>query len=170
MARHYSHRKNHAPLILERRQPDFSTTPVQQMSEKFVLSACGARPHSCGELKMTMIDSTRVRSLASLAAILLGSAAWCGAAQAQNVTAAPAAASAAPADAAAANTAAQTQNRNSSSRGAPVDPGVRGGAPGAGGALTGLSDVERQFFEAAKDVFQEVDAGPDGLGPTFNLD
>jgi len=119
---------------------------------------------------MTMIDSTRVRSLASLAAILLGSAAWCGAAQAQNVTAAPAAASAAPADAAAANTAAQTQNRNSSSRGAPVDPGVRGGAPGAGGALTGLSDVERQFFEAAKDVFQEVDAGPDGLGPTFNLD
>jgi CxxC motif-containing protein (DUF1111 family) len=30
--------------------------------------------------------------------------------------------------------------------------------------------VERQYFDVAKDVFQEVDAAADGLGPTFNLD
>src|SRR5262249_25276221 len=52
----------------------------------------------------------------------------------------------------------------------PTDPGVRGGAPGAGGALPGLSDLERQYFEVSKEVFQEVDAAPDGLGPRFNLD
>jgi CxxC motif-containing protein (DUF1111 family) len=116
---------------------------------------------------MTTIDQARARSLASLAAILLGSAAWCGAAQAQNTSAAPTnAAAASPTTTAAA---AQTQNRNPSSRG-PVDPGVRGGTPGAGGALTGLSEAERQYFEVSKEVFQEVDAGPDGLGPTFNLD
>jgi len=39
-----------------------------------------------------------------------------------------------------------------------------------GGALPGLNDVERQYFDVAKEVFQEVDAGPDGLGPRFNLD
>ncbi len=111
---------------------------------------------------MTTMNFTRARSLASLAAILLGSAAWCGAAQAQN---------AAPANAAAANTAtAQNRSPTTPSRGAPVDPGVRGGALGAGGALPGLSDVEVQYFNASKDVFQEVDAGPDGLGPRFNLD
>ena len=71
-----------------------------------------------------------------------------------------------------ANTAGRGQNNNSggaSSR-APTDPGVRGGDPGAGGALPGLNDVERQYFDVAKDVFQEVDAAADGLGPTFNLD
>ena len=47
---------------------------------------------------------------------------------------------------------------------------MRGGAPGAGNALTGLSDLERQYFEVSKEVFQEVDAAPDGLGPRFNLD
>jgi CxxC motif-containing protein (DUF1111 family) len=110
---------------------------------------------------MGTMNFARACSLASFA-ILMGSAAWPGAAQAQNATAA---------NAAMANTA-TTQNRSptSPSRGAPVDPGVRGGAPGAGGALPGLSDAENQFFEAAKGVFQEVDAGPDGLGPRFNLD
>src|SRR5436305_4322136 len=106
---------------------------------------------------MGTIPFTRARSLASLTAILLGSVAWSGGAQAQNATT---------------NTVAQTQNRSPSttpSRG-PVDPGVRGGPPGAGGALPGLSDAERQFFEVSKEVFQEVDAGPDGLGPRFNLD
>jgi CxxC motif-containing protein (DUF1111 family) len=52
----------------------------------------------------------------------------------------------------------------------PTDPGVRGGAAGAGDPIPGLTDVERAFFEAAKDVFAEVDAVPDGLGPRFNLD
>jgi CxxC motif-containing protein (DUF1111 family) len=47
---------------------------------------------------------------------------------------------------------------------------VRGGDPGAGGPLQGLSDAEKQFFDGAKDVFGEVDAVPNGLGPRFNLD
>ena len=59
---------------------------------------------------------------------------------------------------------------------AQVDPGVRGGAAGAGGPLAGLSAAESAFFTAAKARFAEVDsvqgtiAGEDGvgLGPRFN--
>jgi len=36
--------------------------------------------------------------------------------------------------------------------------------------LQGLGNAELQYFNAAKDVFGEVDAVPDGLGPRFNLD
>jgi len=50
------------------------------------------------------------------------------------------------------------------------DPGVRGGTAGAGGALPGLSATELSFFNAAADVFAEVDTVPGGLGPRFNLD
>jgi CxxC motif-containing protein (DUF1111 family) len=57
------------------------------------------------------------------------------------------------------------------------DPGVRGGAPGAGGPLPGLNPVETAFFTAAQDVFEEVDSvsgtitgeNGKGLGPRFNL-
>jgi CxxC motif-containing protein (DUF1111 family) len=57
-----------------------------------------------------------------------------------------------------------------------ADPGPRGGAPGAGGALVGLSPTEIAFFDAAKDVFTEIQSVsgtiPDqdsvGLGPRFN--
>lgn len=130
---------------------------------------------------METIKLARARTLASLAAMLLASVAWSGTALAQGVSnptagAANANANAATANvdtnAAAANTAGRGQSNNSggaASR-APTDPGVRGGDPGAGGALPGLNDVERQYFDVAKDVFQEVDAGPDGLGPRFNLD
>src|SRR3954451_10994540 len=52
----------------------------------------------------------------------------------------------------------------------PTDPGVRGGAAGAGDPITGLTAAERAFFEVAKDVFGETDAVADGLGPRFNLD
>jgi CxxC motif-containing protein (DUF1111 family) len=52
----------------------------------------------------------------------------------------------------------------------PHDPGVRGGPAGAGGPLPGLSTPERNFFDAALDVFQEVDAVSNGLGPRFNAD
>jgi CxxC motif-containing protein (DUF1111 family) len=52
----------------------------------------------------------------------------------------------------------------------PTDPGVRSGAAAAGDPIPGLTDTERAFFEAAKDVFAETDAVPDGLGPRFNLD
>jgi CxxC motif-containing protein (DUF1111 family) len=53
-----------------------------------------------------------------------------------------------------------------------ADPGVRGGAPGAGGPLPGLSQAQLSFFTAAQGVFNNVDAVPfpGGLGPTFNLD
>ena len=53
------------------------------------------------------------------------------------------------------------------------DPGVRGGTPGAGGPITGLSDFEKAFFDAGLDAFNEVQdvQGDDpGLGPRFNLD
>jgi CxxC motif-containing protein (DUF1111 family) len=51
-----------------------------------------------------------------------------------------------------------------------VDPGVRGGAPGAGGPLPGLSPVEQAFFNAATGTFAELETVPTGLGPRFNLD
>jgi CxxC motif-containing protein (DUF1111 family) len=65
----------------------------------------------------------------------------------------------------------------------PRDPGVRGGAAGAGGPLTGLTANELAFFNASKDTFQEVDSvsGTEpahdglsaaigvGLGPRFNM-
>jgi CxxC motif-containing protein (DUF1111 family) len=121
---------------------------------------------------METIKLARARTLAGLAAMLLGSAAWSGTALAQDVSNPAASTANADTNAVTANTAGRAQNNNSggaSSR-APTDPGVRGGDPGAGGALPGLSDVERQYFDVAKDVFQEVDAAADGLGPTFNLD
>ena len=131
---------------------------------------------------METIKLARVHTLAGLAAMLLGSVAWSGTALAQAVSNPTTSAAAASTNAANANldTNAATANaagrggQNNNSGGAssrvPTDPGVRGGDPGAGGALPGLNDVERQYFDVAKDVFQEVDAAADGLGPTFNLD
>ena len=57
------------------------------------------------------------------------------------------------------------------------DPGVRGGTPGAGGPLPGLTVQQLAPFNEAKAVFQEVDSvagtisGEDGkgLGPGFNM-
>ena len=53
-----------------------------------------------------------------------------------------------------------------------VDPGVRGGAPGAGGPLTGLTQDEQLFFNDGLRQFNEVEVvtGGDnsGLGPRFN--
>src|SRR5262249_23474026 len=54
----------------------------------------------------------------------------------------------------------------------PVDPGVRGGAPAAGGALPGLTSAEAPFLpdrlKRSQDI--EVVTGGDnnGLGPRFN--
>ena len=58
---------------------------------------------------------------------------------------------------------------------AATDPGVRGGAPAAGGPLAGLGNDPNNpnlasVFAFSKDVFEEVDVVADGLGPTFNLD
>jgi len=60
---------------------------------------------------------------------------------------------------------------------AQTDPGVRGGAAGAGGPIVGLNSVQLAAFNAAKATFQEVDSvlgtipGEDGtgLGPSFNM-
>ena len=58
----------------------------------------------------------------------------------------------------------------------PVDPGPRAGDVGAGGPYPTLNDDERAFFNAALDVFKEVDSVSGnmpgergkGLGATFN--
>lgn len=62
----------------------------------------------------------------------------------------------------------QAANRNVER--AARDPGVRGGAPGAGGHLSGLSAGEIAFFETGKEDFAEAEGVGDGLGPRFNLD
>jgi CxxC motif-containing protein (DUF1111 family) len=53
-----------------------------------------------------------------------------------------------------------------------TDPGVRGGDPGAGGPLPGLTADETTFFDEGKTRFFEIDmvtGGDDfGLGPRFN--
>jgi CxxC motif-containing protein (DUF1111 family) len=127
---------------------------------------------------MKTITLTRAHGLAGVTAMLLGSVAWSGAVFAQGAS--TTSTGAASTTAAAANTAAAAQSNNfrgggggssgGSSRGGPTDPGMRGGDPGAGGALQGLNDAERLYFDGAKDVFEEVDAVPNGLGPRFNLD
>jgi CxxC motif-containing protein (DUF1111 family) len=58
-----------------------------------------------------------------------------------------------------------------------VDPGPRGGAPAAGGPLTGLGPSEQAYFTAALGRFKEIDSvsgtmpgeAGSGLGPRFNL-
>jgi CxxC motif-containing protein (DUF1111 family) len=60
-----------------------------------------------------------------------------------------------------------------SAQSAAHDPGVRGGAAGAGGPLPGLTADETTFFTAGSANFQvpETIAGDNaGLGPRFNLD
>ena len=78
----------------------------------------------------------------------------------------------------------QPSNFEGSAAAGVTDPGVRGGAAGAGGALPGLNTDELNFFFGARAIFQEVDsvngtvsdtdAGlpthetGTGLGPSFN--
>ncbi len=57
----------------------------------------------------------------------------------------------------------------------PTDPGVRGGGPGAGQALSGLSSTQTQTFTAGQTNFTTPFVVPDpansttgGLGPVFN--
>ena len=55
---------------------------------------------------------------------------------------------------------------------AQTDPGVRGGAAGAGQPLTSVANNNPinslAFFNAGKDDFIEIEDVPDGLGPRFN--
>ena len=48
------------------------------------------------------------------------------------------------------------------------DPGVRGGPPGAGGPLPGLTEGQTQFFRVGLADFAEEEAIDEGLGPRFN--
>jgi CxxC motif-containing protein (DUF1111 family) len=50
------------------------------------------------------------------------------------------------------------------------DPGVRGGAAGAGGPIPGLTANQLAFFDAGLDDFAEEEGVGDGLGPRFNMD
>src|SRR5580700_6592195 len=58
------------------------------------------------------------------------------------------------------------------SRSGPVDPGVRGGAAGAGGPLQGLTADETAFFLDGQARFAEIEVvnkgANNGLGPRFN--
>jgi CxxC motif-containing protein (DUF1111 family) len=56
---------------------------------------------------------------------------------------------------------------NNQSSGA-VDPGVRGGTPGAGGPITGLTAAQQAFFTAAQARFSTTETVSAGLGPGFN--
>lgn len=49
------------------------------------------------------------------------------------------------------------------------DPGVRGGAAGAGGPIAGLSANQQRFFTVGQTDFAEEEGVGDGLGPRFNL-
>ena len=57
-------------------------------------------------------------------------------------------------------------------REAVVDPGVRGGPPGVGGPLSGLTPDELQFFNDGLKRFADVEVvtggANNGLGPRFN--
>ncbi len=50
------------------------------------------------------------------------------------------------------------------------DPGVRGGAPGAGGPITGLVGNQQAFFQTGLEDFEEAEEVDEGLGPRMNLD
>ena len=105
---------------------------------------------------MTKIRFAYACSLASLATVLLGSTSFPQFAAAQT--------------AATTNSNTATTATTTGQPRGPVDPGVRGGDPGAGRPLPGLSPEELAFFEASRDFFAEVEGIPDGLGPRLNLD
>ena len=60
----------------------------------------------------------------------------------------------------------------SQSKSGPVDPGVRGGPPAAGGPLPGLTGDETTFFKDGQSRFAEIEVvqggSNNGLGPRFN--
>jgi CxxC motif-containing protein (DUF1111 family) len=49
------------------------------------------------------------------------------------------------------------------------DPGVRGGAAGAGGPIAGLTADEHEMFEVGLEDFSEEEDVHDGVGPRFNF-
>jgi len=61
----------------------------------------------------------------------------------------------------------QTGSSNNQFSGA-VDPGLRGGPPGAGSPVGGLTAAQQAFFAAAQARFNVIETVPAGLGPGFN--
>jgi CxxC motif-containing protein (DUF1111 family) len=61
-----------------------------------------------------------------------------------------------------------SNHNNNNNQAKAVDPGVRGGPPGAGGPIDGLTATQQAYFTAALASFQVIETGPDGLGPGFN--
>lgn len=63
-------------------------------------------------------------------------------------------------------------NDSGKAKSSPVDPGVRGGPPGAGGPLPGLTADETAFFQDGQSRFAEIEVVANGtnngLGPRFN--
>src|ERR1700751_62370 len=59
-------------------------------------------------------------------------------------------------------------NNNNNNQSRAVDPGVRGGPPGAGGPIDGLTASQQAYFTAAQASFQVIETPPVGLGPGFN--
>src|SRR5437588_11562970 len=59
----------------------------------------------------------------------------------------------------------------SQTKSAPVDPGVRGGPPGVGGPLSGLTADETTFFQDGQGRLAETEVvqggSNNGLGPRF---
>jgi CxxC motif-containing protein (DUF1111 family) len=56
----------------------------------------------------------------------------------------------------------------SSAQATVTDPGVRGGTPGAGASIVGLTTAQQNFFTAAEARFTVIETVPSGLGPGFN--
>jgi hypothetical protein len=67
---------------------------------------------------------------------------------------------------------ASTPSGLSQAKSGPVDPGVRGGPPGSGGPLPGLTADETVFFQDGQSRFGEIEVvqggSNNGLGPRFN--
>jgi len=62
----------------------------------------------------------------------------------------------------------RNNNNNNNNQSSAVDPGVRGGSPGAGGTIGGLTATQQAYFTAAQASFQVIETPPVGLGPGFN--
>ena len=66
------------------------------------------------------------------------------------------------------NTTSDNGHGNGNQSSGAVDPGVRGGPPGAGGPVGGLTAAQQAFFTAAQARFEVIETVPAGLGPGFN--